>query len=253
MLNLELIPFFFLIALIYASAGFGGGSSYLALLSLYGVAMNEMRVVALLCNLVVVSGNIWVFWRKDLIDLNKALPLILFSVPMAFLGAYIPIKEKTFFLLLGISLILAALVLLLDDNNFFRKEAEISAKTLSTPISPIKSSLLGGTIGFFSGMVGIGGGIFLSPILMFLRWDMPKRIAAVASLFIGVNSLAGLAGQWSKVQNLSNCEFYFCLLISVCIGGQIGSRMSVIKFEQRTVKFVTALLTLYAGVNLLMK
>jgi uncharacterized protein len=249
-MNYELILFFFLIASIYASAGFGGGSSYLALLSLYGVAMSEMRVVALLCNLVVVSGNIWVFRKQGLLDFRKASPLILLSVPMAFLGAYIPIKEKTFFLLLGAALILTAILLLLDEK--IRQQAN-DKMIASKPINVPQTGFLGAAIGLFSGMVGIGGGIFLSPILLMLRWDLPKKIAAVASLFIGVNSLAGLAGQIDKVKNLQNLNFYFLLLLSVGIGGQIGSRFSAFKFEQRTVRIMTALLTLYAGISLILK
>jgi uncharacterized protein len=222
----------------------------LALLSLYGVAMSEMRVVALLCNLVVVSGNIWVFWKQGLLDFRKASPLILLSVPMAFLGASIPIKEKTFFLLLGFALILTAILLLLDEK--IRQQANEKV-TASKPINVPQAGFLGAGIGLFSGMVGIGGGIFLSPILLMLRWDLPKKIAAVASLFIGVNSLASLAGQINKVRDLKHLDFYFLLLLSVGIGGQIGSRFSAFKFEQRTVRIVTALLTLYAGVTLILK
>jgi uncharacterized protein len=249
--NYELIFLFFIVASIYSAAGLGGGSSYLALLSLYAVPMNEIRIVTLLCNLVVVSGNIWVFWQKGLIDFKKASPLILLSVPMAFLGAYIQIKEKTFVLLLAISLIAAGILLLLDGK--IKQQSEIDESENIKPLGMPQSSLLGGAIGLFSGMVSIGGGIFLSPILLMLRWDLPKRIAAVASLFIGVNSLAGLAGQIDKVKNLPNFSFYFLLLIAVGVGGQIGSRMSAFKFEQQTVRIITALLTLYAGVYLLMK
>jgi uncharacterized protein len=249
-MNHELILFFFLIASIYASAGFGGGSSYLALLSIYGVAVSEMKVVALLCNLVVVSGNIWVFWKQGFLDFKKASPLILLSVPMAFLGAYIPLKEKTFILLLGFALILTAILLLLDEK--IRQQANDKKRALK-PVNILQTSFLGAAIGFFSGMVNIGGGIFLSPILLMLRWDLPKKIAAVASLFIGVNSLAILAGQMDKVKNLQNLSFYFLLLLSVGIGGQIGSRFSAFKFEQRTVRIVTALLTLYAGISLILR
>ncbi len=264
-MNIELVILFFIIATVYASAGFGGGSSYLAVMALFGLQQNVMRPTSLMCNIVVVIGGTYILWKNGFFNLKKIIPLSIASVPLAYFGGLIKLSDRTFFLLLGSSLILAALLM------FFQKKSIVPNNT--NDISPPQyfdektdkpliinnlakekgfwqSVSIGGLIGFFSGMVGIGGGIFLSPVLNLMRWDTPKNIAATASFFILVNSISGLVGQLQKNPHL---DWYFTLplLLSVLIGGQIGSRLSVFRLNQILVRQVTAALVLYAGVNIL--
>jgi uncharacterized protein len=245
--HVELLLFFFGIAAVYASAGFGGGSSYLALLALYSVSMTTMRPTSLLCNIVVVLGGTWLFWRNGFLNFKKIIPLSIASVPMAFLGGMMPLKEKTFFLLLGTSLVIAALLMFFQ--NYFRHN-EVKIAKSNTQKDTIKGAFLGGSIGFLSGMVGIGGGIFLAPVLNLLKWDSPKNIAATASFFILVNSISGLAGQLSKNPHL-DWAFVLPLMCAVLLGGQLGSRLTTFKFNQTLVRQLTAVVVLYAGVNIL--
>ena len=242
--HIELLLFFFGIAAVYASAGFGGGSSYLALLALYSVSMTTMRPTALLCNIVVVVGGTWLFWRSGYLNFKKIIPLSIASVPMAFVGGLLPLKEKTFFILLGTSLVIAALFMFFQ--NYFKKNEVETPENASI----LKGSLLGGSIGFLSGMVGIGGGIFLSPVLNLMKWDTPKNIAATASFFILINSISGLAGQLTKNPHL-DWAFVLPLMVAVLLGGQLGSRLTTFKFNQTLVRQLTAVLVLYAGVNIL--
>lgn len=245
----ELIAIFFIIAAIYAAAGFGGGSSYLAAMSLFGLSMAVMKPSALLCNVVVVTGGTYIFWKTGHLSLKKIWPLVLCSVPLAFLGGAIPLREKTFFVLLGSSLVVASLLML------FQHRFSLSKRTAQAPIIrhyPIGlSALIGGSVGLLSGMVGIGGGIFLSPLLHLLRWDAPKNIAASASFFILVNSLAGLSGQLWQNKFQADWHFLLPLMAAVLVGGQIGSRLSALKFKQEQVVWATALLVFYAGANVL--
>ncbi len=243
----ELAVLFFCVALLYASVGFGGGSSYLALLALFDLEYKMLRAIALICNIVVVSGGTYIFWRKGLISLKKVLPLVLVSVPMAFLGGKLQIEERSFFILLGAVLVLAALLML---YHTFKTES-LSTDQLVSDSSKIQSGLLGGGIGWLSGMVGIGGGIFLAPTLSLLKWDTIKRIAATSSFFILVNSFAGLAGQLS--QSGFTMDLYLVFLLACCVfaGGQIGSRLGANYFNPKTVKRLMAGLILFVGFRIL--
>jgi uncharacterized protein len=257
----QLTALFFLIAAIYASAGFGGGSSYLAALSLFAVSMTAMRSTSLMCNIIVVAGGTYIFWQNGFFNFKKMLPLVLASVPMAFVGGMTPIKERTFFLLLGSCLVVAAVLMLLQNvilkkrgtpqykTDFEEKNALLGDK--NTHFSPIKNALIGGFIGLLSGVVGIGGGIFLSPILNLSRWDTPKNVAATASFFILVNSISGLAGQFWQHKFAADWSLSLPLLLAVFVGGQVGSRFSALKINALRVRQVTAVLVFYAGANIL--
>ena len=253
--NWELCLFFFFVAATYATVGFGGGSSYLAILALYSVDFQVTRSTSLLCNIVVVAGGVWIFYRNGQLDVRKALPLIVASVPMAFLGGYLPIKETTFFLLLANTLIVAAILTWFQrEKNFSQPDAASSnAIALPNPKSQIRDGVIGGGIGLLSGMVGIGGGIFLAPILYLTRWAAAKTIAATSSLFILVNSIAGLGGQMVKPDFQMDWRFALPLLAAVFLGGQIGSRLGAVKLPQHWVRRATALLILYVSVRLLLK
>jgi uncharacterized membrane protein YfcA len=245
-LEFDLLLFaFFFIALVYSSVGFGGGSSYLALLAVMAVSYETLRPTALLCNIVVVTGGTIIFYREGMLDLKKNWPFLLFSVPMAFFGGYLPIKQNTFFLLLALSLIAAAILLWFQDS--FQKKPDTASAFADNFLTKIG---LGSFIGLLSGMVSIGGGIFLSPVLHLLRWDNAKKISALASIFILVNSISGLAGQMTRQSNF-DWKFIAPLLLAVLIGGQLGSRLGAKWFNAIYIKRITSLLILLAGLNIL--
>jgi len=245
--NWETIVLFFFVAILYASVGFGGGSSYLAILALTGLSFIQFRAIALLCNIVVVSGGTYIFATNGHYNWKKVLPLAAVSVPFAFLGGYLKISESVFFIVLGVALIFAAFLMWL--SKYIASEATSSTQKNST----VKDGTFGGFIGFISGMLGVGGGIFLAPFLHLTNWDTPKRIAATASFFILVNSIAGLIGQ------LQNSEFYFepniafLLMLTVFFGGQIGSRLSASRISPLAIKRTTAILIAFVGMRILYK
>jgi len=240
-----LVLFFAVIAFVYASVGFGGGSSYLALLAVAGLPFQEMRLISLLCNVIVVTGGTVVFIQNGQINGRKILPLVLVSVPAAFLGAKMRISEETFFLLLGLSLVAAAVLLWFQPQT-------LSEGRGAAP-NPVREGLLGGSIGWLSGMVGIGGGVFLSPLLHLLHWDTARKIAATASVFILLNSLAGLAGQLAHLPTGLNGQRILLLGTAVLLGGQLGSRISMARFDPVRIRRITALLVLVAGLEVLLK
>jgi uncharacterized protein len=241
----ELLLFFAIVAFVYASVGFGGGSSYLAILVFYALPFKETRLIALVCNIIVVTGGTFVFIKHKQVNWGKIIPVVAAGVIMAFLGARMKLSQQTFFILLGFCLIVASILLWLKTKtNVVMKESKTSY---------LRDAVLGGSIGFLSGMVGIGGGIFLSPILNLLNWDMPKKIAATASVFILVNSIGGIAGQLSQFAPNINYTRVALLGLAVLVGGQLGSRIGVIKFNQLVVKRVTAILVFAAGIEVLSK
>lgn len=237
---------FFLTALLYASVGFGGGSTYIALLVLAGVSAQLIPVVAPICNIVVVTGGTIRFTRARLVPWRRVLPLVIVSAPLAYLGGLTPIKQTTFIALLGASLLVAGLLLL-----FQRTQAAHAARTMTSA----SDAGLGGAVGYLSGLVGIGGGIFLSPVQHFMRWAPPRQIAATASVFILVNSAAGLAGQLTKLgtAGLTNLVPYWPLLLAVLLGGQIGSHAGIRLFSEPAVRRATGILIIAISIQLLWK
>jgi uncharacterized membrane protein YfcA len=237
-----LIIGFFIIALLYSSVGFGGGTSYLALLgqSFFFISQPQIKTTALLCNIIVVTGGTYIFYKNGKLDLKKSLPFILASIPLAFIGGFWKLSDASFFIVLGASLIFASLLLWIKPQE--------GKPTLNSSI-PLNLGI-GSGIGFLSGLVGIGGGIFLSPILHLIRWDDAKKISALASLFILVNSISGLTGQFVQKPEIE-WRLVFPLLLAVLVGGQIGSRLGVKKFNPVHIKRITAILILVAGINIL--
>ena len=244
--NWHIILLFLTVAILYSSVGFGGGSSYLAILALTGIAFTQVRATALLCNIIVVSGNVWFFYHQKMLDWKKVLPLVLFSIPLAFIGGYLKINQTFFFTLLGFTLLFAAITMWISKRI-------ISGDKESNNLNLTKNASYGGIIGFISGMVGIGGGIFLAPLLHLTNWDTPKKIAATASFFILVNSIAGLLGQYTNPDFVIDWNLTSILLITVFIGGQIGSRLSNKLFNPIQLKKATAILIAFVSIRILIK
>lgn len=230
----------------YASVGFGGGSSYLAILALYALPFKEMRLVALICNVIVVTGGTLIFIRNKQVNFKKILPLVLLSIPMAYVGAILRISKDTFFIVLGTSLVVSSMLLWVKTQGLSDEDLLKEKKP-----TPVKDGALGGTIGFLSGMVGIGGGIFLSPLLNLVKWDTPRRIAATASVFILVNSISGIAGQVTQLPADINYIRILLLAVAVFAGGQLGSRLGAVRFNPLVIRRVTAVLVFIAGANVL--
>ncbi|MDZ7646251.1 MAG: sulfite exporter TauE/SafE family protein [Cytophagales bacterium] len=206
-----LIGAFFFIALIYSSVGFGGGSSYLALMAqpFFSLMPDTIRPTALLCNVVVVTGGTIIFYRQGKLLWKDIWPFIVMSVPLAFVGGLLKLQDDTFFIILGFTLLLVSILLWIQQDE----------KTVSVRFGSISSQLGGrGGIGFLSGLVSIGGGIFLSPILHLVRWAEAKKISALASVFILVNSVGGLLGQFSRGLPPLDWTFIASVMVAVFAG-----------------------------------
>lgn len=246
---LFLVPAFFVTAMLYASVGFGGGSTYNALLALADTDYKIMPVLALVCNLIVVSGGTYRFFRSGNLDLRRIAPWVVASVPAAWLGGKIEIPEEVFIGVLGMSLLLAGLQLLFRFNE--RGETETLCLGTAHSFLPF---FVGAGLGFLAGLVGIGGGIFLAPVLYFLRWGNARTIAGTCSFFILVNSLAGLAGQFMKSGDMAfmvQVADYWVLFPAVLVGGAVGSYMGALRLDPKILRFLTAFLILYVALRLL--
>ena len=198
---------FFITAILYSSVGFGGGSTYLALLLIWGVPYTIFPIIALSCNIMVVSGNCYNYIRAGNLNLKLLIPYLIGSIPLAFIGGSLPVEKKFFEILLFLVLSLAGCLLLINFRSYDDKQE--SYKNIPFLVSVI----IGGILGFISGIVGIGGGIFLSPILFLIRVARPKHIVTAASLFILINSVFGIVGQLTKNLNFSEvCGFFYLLI-----------------------------------------
>lgn len=241
-----LIAGFFVTALLYASVGFGGGSTYAALLALSGLDYRLLPVLALACNIVVVAGNTVRFGRAGIMPWRGAALLTALAAPAALLGGLTPITREAFLLMLGVSLLLTGIFMLLPVSD--EREAEPSRFARMMPLAAAP-------LGYLAGLVGIGGGIFLAPLLHLTRWRDARAIAATASLFILVNSMFGLAGQILKngTGTLSVAiDNGLPLLIAVAVGGQIGSLLAVRFLPQDIIRWLTAALVIWVGGRLLL-
>ena len=238
---------FFLTAILYSSVGFGGGSTYLALLLIWGIPYQIFPVIALCCNIIVVSGNCFNYIRAGSINFKLLTPYLISSIPLAFIGGTLSISKSFFESLLFLVLIVAGILLLFNFRSFDDTDQT------HRKIPKIFALLIGGSIGFISGIVGIGGGIFLSPILLLIRAGKAKHIATAASLFILINSIAGIFGQFTKHTIFYEIQSYWLLFLSVLIGGQIGNFLNIKFFPARILALVTSALVIFVSIRMGLK
>ena len=237
---------FLMTALLYSMAGFGGGSTYNALLVLHGADYRLLPAISLACNIIVVSSGALQFLLARRMRLRDVLPLSILSAPAAWAGGRIAVPETLFVGLLGASLLAAAFFMVFDAREPTSLDHE--KRPLVLPIS------IGGGIGFLSGLVGIGGGIFLAPFLHLIRWGRAHEIAGAASVFILINSLAGLGGQLQKLRSLDKLAAlgeYALLPIAVLLGGLAGSFLGARRLPAGAIRKITAVLICIVAVRLL--
>jgi uncharacterized protein len=238
---------FLLTATLYSSVGFGGGSTYLALLLIWDVPYLIFPVIALFCNIIVVSGNCVNYIKAGNINIKILTPYLISSVPLAFIGGSLSIDKEVFEILLFTILTLAGVLLLIKFQSFDQK-IEVYKK-----IPKMLSISIGASIGFVSGIVGIGGGIFLSPILLLIRADKAKNITTAASLFILINSLSGVAGQFTKASTINGVYDYWPLFLFVLLGGQLGNYLNLKIFPARMLALVTSVLVIFVAIRMGLK
>ena len=234
---------FFVTAILYASVGFGGGSTYLALMLIWDIPYYIFPVIALICNIFVVSGNSFNYIKAGNLNLKLLLPYLIGSIPLAFIGGSLQIDKNLFEIFLFIVLAIAGTLLLINFKSYDDNESSYR----DIPI--LISILIGGILGFVSGVVGIGGGIFLSPILFLIKAAKPKHIVTAASLFIFINSISGVIGQLTKNIVLSDISNYWYLFLVVIIGGHIGNYLNLKIFPTRLLALITSVLVLFVAIR----
>ncbi|MBI3717679.1 MAG: sulfite exporter TauE/SafE family protein [Sphingobacteriales bacterium] len=230
----------FLVAFLYASVGHGGASGYLALMALFSITPEVMKPTALLLNLFVSLTSFIQFYRGKHFNWKLFLPFAIASVPMAYVGGLISIDTVIYKKILGLLLVIPIVRFLFFSN--IRVE-DIKKNNVFLSI------IIGGVIGFLSGLIGIGGGIILSPVLLLLKWADMKQTAAISALFIFVNSLSGLAGQLSKGIHFSP-DMYAYVGVAF-VGGVCGAYFGSIKFNQNILKYLLAIVLMVAAYKLL--
>lgn len=230
----------FLVAFLYSSVGHGGASGYLALMALFSIAPEVMKPTALLLNLFVSLTSFIQFYRGKHFNWKIFLPFAIASVPMAFIGGLITIDADIYKKILGILLLIPITRFLFFPNI---KVEELKKSNL------VLSLLIGAVIGFLSGLIGIGGGIILSPVLLLLKWTDMKQTAAISALFIFVNSLSGLAGQLQKGINFSP-DMYAYVAVAFA-GGICGAYFGALKLKHGFLKYLLAVVLVVAAYKLL--
>ena len=229
-----------IVSFLYASVGHGGASGYLALMALFSFAPEVMKPTALLLNLFVAAIAFYYYYKEGYFNKKLFISFAIASIPLAFLGGMIEIDASLYKKVLGVLLIFAILKML----NVFGKE---SAKIKN--IKTWQGLLVGGAIGFFSGLIGIGGGIILTPIILLLHWGRIKEAAAVSALFIWVNSASGLIGQFSSGVSISMQSFG--LVAIALIGGFFGGYLGSKKINSQNLRYILSFVLVIASVKLL--
>lgn len=229
-----------IIAFLYSSVGHGGASGYLAVMALVGVAPAMMKPSALVMNLAVSLFSFIGFYKAGFFRFKLFWPFAISSIPMAFLGGTMTLSDSIYKKILAACILISIIRLVYQFNNSNEKNRPI----------PLWAGLLsGGLIGLLSGMIGIGGGIILSPLMLLMRWSSLKETAAVSALFIFVNSLSGLYGQFQKggIHLTENLQY---AVLATIIGGLFGSYFGSQKFNVPTLRYLLSIGLLIASIKL---
>ena len=235
---------FFITAILYSSVGFGGGSTYLALLLIWGIPYYIVPIIALLCNIIVVSGNSYNYIRAKNYNFKLLAPFLIGSIPFAFFGGTLLIQKEIFEILLFLVLSVAGFLLLVNNKSYDDKYFTIKKINFFIAI------FVGAILGLVSGTIGIGGGIFLSPILFLLKAEKPRVIATTASLFILINSIFGILGQLTKELVFNEIINYWALFLFVLIGGFIGNYINLKIFSNRVLAIITSFLVIFVAMRI---
>lgn len=229
-----------IVAFLYASVGHGGASGYLALMALFSMSPEIMKPTALLLNLFVAGIAFYHYYKAGYFNKKLFLPFTITSIPFAFLGGLMEIETALYKNILGVLLLFAVLKMLFSFSKDPSKKRTIKI---------IPALIFGGIIGFLSGLIGIGGGIILTPLILLLHWGNMKEAAAVSALFIWVNSASGLAGQLIQGAELSSLSFI--MVITVVVGGFLGSYLGSKKFNSHILRYLLASVLVIASFKLL--
>jgi hypothetical protein len=229
-----------IVAYLYSSVGHGGASGYLALMALFSFAPEAMKPTALLLNIFVAGIAFYHYYKAGYFNKKLFLSFALASIPLAFIGGMIDVEATVYKKILGVLLVFAILKML----NVFGKESNVLK-----PMKIWQGLIVGGVIGFFSGLIGIGGGIILTPIILLLHWGKMKEAAAVSALFIWVNSVAALIGQVSSGVEISKATFL--LAVIAFVGGYLGSYYGSKKYNNKSLRYLLAIVLIIASVKLL--
>lgn len=229
----------FVIAVLYSIVGHAGASGYIAVIGLFGLAPEIIKPTALVLNILVACIGSWHFWRAGHFSWRLFWPFAVLSIPCAFLGGYISLPTHAFKLLVGV-------VLLFSAARFIARPPE---DTVERQPSLGVAIPMGGGLGLLAGLTGTGGGIFLTPLLLFMHWARAKPAAAASALFILVNSAAGLLGNFTSTKSLPS--FAVILAIAAVLGGTLGSYFGSKRFDPTTIKRLLAVVLLIAGVKLI--
>lgn len=244
MMSIETLPFLtigvFVIALLYSSVGHGGASGYIAVMSLFEIAPTTIKPTALVLNIVVAGIGSWQFWRAGFCSWKLFWSFAALSIPMSFLGGYLNLPTPVFKILLGITLIVSALRFLIKPTEDTKPRE---------PQLPIALSV-GGGIGLISGLTGTGGGIFLTPLLFLQRWATAKTASSVSAMFILVNSISGLLGNFSATQEIP--KLVMVLIFAVIIGGSVGSYLGSRKLNHSLIQRLLSIVLVIAGLKLIL-
>lgn len=230
----------FIVAVLYSSVGHGGASGYLAVMALFAVPQGTTRPSALILNVFVATIGTIQFYRAGFFSWRAFWPFAVTSIPFAFLGGMITLPTTAYKIVLGAVLIVAAIRLAWN----LKSDAEASPPKIWIAL------LIGAVIGLLSGLVGVGGGIFLTPVLLLMNWSETKTAAGVSAMFILVNSISGLAGNAGQLASLPS-NVWFWILAAVA-GGILGSTLGAKRFDSLTLRRVLALVLLFAGVKLML-
>src|SRR2546426_7203079 len=225
------------IAFLYSSVGHAGASGYIAMMTLFGIAPTVIRPTALVLNILIASIGTFQFWRAGYFSWNLFWPFALLSIPAAYLGGYLQPSASVLKILIGVVLVFSATRLLVRRSD---------PPQTSPPSQPVAISV-GAALGFLAGLTGTGGGIFLTPVLLFCRWAHIRQAAAVSALFIWVNSVAGLVGYFTKVRSIPSLGLI--LAAAAIIGGTIGSHLGSRRFAVQGFSLCMARGLLFSGMK----